>query len=296
MRKLVISAVCILLASSLQSPALSQSATAAPTHHALWSLKGKTNTLYLLGSVHFLRPSDELPGVVKDAYQDAEKIIMELDMDDLDPVEAQQTAMSLGLLPGDRTLQAEVGTDAYNKAAAQAKELGLDPGVLSRFNPWLAAMSRVQLQLMKQGLDPSSGVEQRLVTWARKDGKEITGLETLQQQLGLLANMPAKQQREFLLYSVEDAEHASEEVETLISAWRAGDVRSLERVLTEGFDKYPDLYRPLTIDRNRRWLGQVEELLDDRDDYLIVVGTLHLIGKGSLVELLESRGHKVVQH
>jgi uncharacterized protein len=296
MRKLVISAVCILLASSLQSPALSQSATAAPTHHALWSLKGKTNTLYLLGSVHFLRPSDELPEVVKDAYQDAEKIIMELDMDDLDPVEAQQTAMSLGLLPGDRTLQAEVGTDAYNKAAAQAKELGLDPGVLSRFKPWLAAMTLVQLQLMKQGLDPSSGVEQRLVTWARKDGKEITGLETLQQQLGLLANMPAKQQREFLLYSVEDAEHASEEVETLISAWRAGDVRSLERVLTEGFDKYPDLYRPLTIDRNRRWLGQVEELLDDRDDYLIVVGTLHLIGKGSLVELLESRGHKVVQH
>ena len=204
--------------------------------------------------------------------------------------------MSLGLLPEDRTLQAEVGTDAYSKAAAQAKDLGLDPSVLNRFRPWLAAMTLVQLQLMKQGLDPSSGVEQRLVTWARKDRKEITGLETLQQQLGLLANLPAKQQREFLLYSVEDAEHASEEVETLISAWRGGDVRGLERVLTDGFDKYPDLYRPLTIERNQRWLGQVEELLDDRDDYLIVVGTLHLIGKGSLVELLERRGHTVVQH
>src|ERR1044072_4948977 len=113
MRKLVISAACILLGLSLQPPAFSQTATATPTHHALWSLKGKTNTLYLLGSVHFLRPSDELPGVMQDAYRDAEKIIMELDMDDLDPVEAQQTAMSLGLLPEDRTLQAEVGTDAY---------------------------------------------------------------------------------------------------------------------------------------------------------------------------------------
>ena len=29
---------------------------------------------------------------------------------------------------------------------------------------------------------------------------------------------------------------------------------------------------------------------------LIVVGTLHLIGKGSLVELLEKGGHKVTQH
>ena len=298
MRKLTTLAAWILLGStySLQPAAYSQPVPAAPVHHALWSLKGKTNTLYLLGSVHFLRPSDELPAVVKDAYQDSEKIIMELDMDDPDPLEAQQTAMSLGLLPEDSTRQAEVGSEAYNKAAAQANALGLDPGVLNRFRPWLAAMTLVQLQLMKQGLDPSSGVEQRLVTWARKDGKEITGLETLQQQLGLLANMPGKQQREFLLYSVEDAEHASEEVETLISAWRNGDTRGLERVLTDGFDKYPDLYRPLTIDRNQRWLGQVEELLDDRDDYLIVVGTLHLIGKGSLVELLERRGHKVVQH
>src|SRR6186997_937531 len=101
-------------------------------HHALWSLHGKTNTIYLLGSVHFLRPSDELPAVVKDAYADAEKIIMELDMDDLDPLEAQQSAMSLGLLPADRDLQSEVGIDAYNKASAQAKALGLEPSVLNR--------------------------------------------------------------------------------------------------------------------------------------------------------------------
>jgi uncharacterized protein YbaP (TraB family) len=275
---------------------VANAAEASAEHHALWSLKGKTNTIYLLGSVHFLRPTDELPAVVKNAYDDSEKIIMELDMDDLDPLEAQQTAMSLGLLPADRDLQQEVGTEAYSKAATQAKALGLEPNVLNRFRPWLAAMTLVQLQLLKQGLDPSSGVEQRLVTWARADHKEITGFETLQQQLGLLANLPAKEQREFLLYSVEDAEHASEEVETLISAWRTGDTHRLERVLTDGFDKYADLYRPLTTDRNKRWLTEVDKLLDDRDDYLIVVGTLHLIGKGSLVELLERQGHEVVQH
>ncbi|MFL6616961.1 MAG: TraB/GumN family protein [Povalibacter sp.] len=267
----------------------------ASEHHALWSLHGKTNTIYLLGSVHFLRPSDELPEAIKKAYRESEKIIMELDMDDLDPLEAQQSAMTLGLLPADRDLESEVGVDAYRKAAAAAKELGLDPDVLKRFKPWLAAMTLVQLQLMKQGLDPASGVEQRLVGWARTDGKEITGFETLQQQLSLLADLPANQQREFLLYSVEDAEHASEEVETLISAWRTGDTHRLEGILTEGFERYPDLYRPLTIDRNKRWLDQVDKLLDDHEDYLIVVGTLHLIGKGSLVDLLQRQGHEVKQ-
>jgi hypothetical protein len=266
------------------------------SRHSLWSLQGKSNTIYLLGSVHFLRPTDELPTAVKDAYRDAEKLIMELDMDDLDPLEAQQTTLSLGLLPEGRDLESEVGIAAYRRVAAEAQKLGLDSAMLNRFRPWLAGMTLVQLQLMKQGLDPQSGVEQRLVGWARTDGKEITGLETLQEQLSMLANLPNKQQQEFLLYSVDDAEHASEEVESLITAWRTGDTHGLERILTDGFDKYPDLYRPLTIDRNQRWLTEVEKLLDDRDDYLIVVGTLHLIGKGSLVELLRRRGYRVVQH
>jgi uncharacterized protein YbaP (TraB family) len=262
--------------------------------HSLWSLKGKSNTIYFLGSVHFLRPTDELPPIVKQAYRESEKIIMELDMDDLDP--AQQTTLELGLLPAGRTLESEVGAEAYRKVATEAKQLGIDAGTLNRFRPWLAGLTLVQMQLIKHGLDPASGVEQRLVGWARKDGKPITGLETLPEQLGLLAGMPDKLQREFLLYSVEDAEHVSEQVETLISAWRTGNTQVLERILSEGFDQYPDLYRPLTIERNRRWLKEITELLDDRDDYLVVVGTLHLIGDDSVLELLQRQGHRIVQH
>ena len=39
-----------------------------------------------------------------------------------------------------------------------------------------------------------------------------------------------------------------------------------------------------------------EALLDDREDYLVIVGTLHLVGKDSLIDLLENKGHKVTQH
>ena len=238
--------------------------------------QGKTNTVYLLGSVHFLKPSDELPKAVDAAYRDAEKLIMEIDMDDLDPLATQQLTLDLGLLPDDQTLESEVGPETYRKVSAQARELNLDPALLNRFRPWLAAMTLVQLQLMRQGLNPDSGVEQRLTTRAVGDGKEILGLETLEQQLGMLAGLPRDQQREFLLYSVEDAERAAREVDELIAAWRIGDTTSLARLLAEGFDKYPDLYRPLTVDRNRKWIPSIEQVLSDRDDYLIVVGTLHL--------------------
>lgn len=271
-------------------------AQAAEEHHTLWSLHGKANTVYLLGSVHFLKPSEHLPAVVDQAYREAEKLVMEIDMDDLDPLLAQQTTMQLGLLPPDRTLESELGARAYSKVSEQARQIGIDPALLSRFRPWLAAMTLVQLQLTKQGLDPNSGVERQLTARASADGKEIIGLETLPQQLGMLAGLSNAQQREFLMYSVEDTERASQELEELIGAWRQGDTRTLERLLAEGFEKYPDLYRPLTVERNRKWIGNIEHLLDDSDDYLVVVGTLHLVGKDSVIELLERKGHKVTQH
>lgn len=275
-------------------------ATAAPAsdqkRHSLWSLQGKTNTVYLLGSVHFLKESEQLAQALDDAYQASEVLLMEIDMDDLDPLEAQQVTMELGLLPDGQSLQQQLGPESYTKLVTRAQDVGIDPSLLNRFQPWFAAMTLVQMQLMKMGLAPTSGVEQRFTTRAVADKKPIHGLETVREQLGMLAGLPQKQQREFLLYSIEDADRMAKEIDDLLSAWRRGDSKALAKLLAEGFDEYPDLYRPLTTDRNRRWLGQVEALLDDREDYLVVVGTLHLVGKGSLIELLEKQGHRVVQH
>ena len=266
-----------------------------PAHHTLWSIKGKTNTVYLLGSVHFLKPSEQLPAAIDDAYKDAEQLVMEIDMDDLDPLAMQQTTLELGMLPEGKTLESELGAETYGKVAAQANAMGLDLALLNRFRPWLAAMTLVQLQLMKLGLDANSGVEQRLTARAETDGKQIRGLETLQQQLGMLANLSPGQQREFLLYSVEDAERAAKEIDMLLAAWRAGDTRKLAALLQEGFDQYPEIYRPLTVDRNRKWVPDIEGLLRERDDYLVVVGALHLVGKDSVIQLLEGKGYTVTQ-
>lgn len=275
---------------------ISVAGAADQQRHSLWSLKGKTNTVYLLGSVHFLNESEQLPQVLDDAYKNAEVLLMEIDMDDLDPAEAQRVTMELGMLPAGQTLQKQLGEATYSRLMARAKDVGVDIERLNRFQPWFAAMTLVQLQLMKMGLASTSGVEQRFTTRAVADKKPIRGLETLREQLGMLAGLPAKQQREFLLYSIDDAERMAEEIDELLSAWRRGDTAALAKLLAQGFEQYPDLYRPLTTERNRRWVDQVEPLLDDREDYLVVVGTLHLVGQDSLIELLEKKGHRITQH
>lgn len=286
------SSLLFALTFSLQPSAFSL----ADTPSAVWSLKGKQNTLYFLGSVHFLSPAEKLPAAMEAAYADAEALYMEIDMDDLDPIAAQKAALELGMLPPGQTLAGELGAETHALVVQKARELGIDPIMLDRFRPWFAAMTLVQLHLMKMGLDPNSGVEQRLTTRATRDGKPIQGLETLEEQLGTLAGLPAPQQKQFLVYSVEDSERATREIDTMLKAWRTGDVAALDKLLAEGMEKYPDVYRPLTVDRNKKWIASIEQLLDDEDDYLIVVGTLHLVGKDSVIELLEKKGHRIKQH
>jgi uncharacterized protein len=284
-RRLIVLLLCVCAASS----------AFADDHHSLWAVKGKHNTVYLLGSIHLLRASDTLPKEADDAYRSASKLVMEIDMDDVNPVEAQQLTMELGLLPAGETLTQQVGPEVAAKLDAYAKETGIPVAMLNQFRPWLAALTLTQLHLLKLGLDPQAGVEQRFVAKAAADHKEILGLETLKEQLGLLAGLTPKLQREFLLQSLEEADDAEREVDEMIAAWRAGDVAGLEKFLGKGMKEYPELYRPLTVDRNRRWLARLETMLNEQRDYLVIVGALHLVGKDGVLDLLEKKGYKIEQ-
>jgi uncharacterized protein len=287
--------VCACAALLFGAASTLQAADAPAAHHILWSLQGKTNTVYLLGSIHALKESETLPAAIDTAYANAEALVMELDMDELDPSQMQQIAMELAVLPEGQSLQQQLGPETYRQFLASTREIGVDAALLDRFRPWFAALTLVQLQMTKMGLDPAAGVERRLTSRAVSDGKPIQGLETVREQLGILANLPDQEQRDFLLYSVEDAERTAREIDELLAAWRRGDTAAIAKLLAEGFKEYPQLYRPLTVERNRRWIGRIEQLLDDRDDYLVVVGALHLVGQDSVIDLLERRGHKAKQ-
>lgn len=271
-------------------------AQADSAHPAIWTAQGKHNTVYLVGTMHYLHPEDALPDAITQVYARSKKLLMEIDLDDLSTAEAQQSMLQSGLLPDNETLEQRLGAHAYAELSKQATKLGVDTGLLSRFQPWLAALMLEQFELMKMGMDASSGVEQQLVAKASADHKEIQGLETLQEQLDLFAKLNNEQQREFLLYTLSDIDQSDGELESMLKAWRSGDTKTLSKMLQEGLTAYPDLYRALTTDRNSRWMTTLKKILDQSDeDYLVAVGTLHLVGKDSVVDLLERAGYKVMR-
>jgi hypothetical protein len=154
----------------------------------------------------------------------------------------------------------------------------------------------LQLEMAQRGFDPAHGIEQQVTERAARDGKPIRGLETPADQFAVLAGLSLPEQKRFLLMTLEETELADARLDQLLAAWRTGDTATLAGVLSEEFEDFPELYRPLTEDRNRAWVDQLTPLLDDRDDYLVVVGALHLVGRNSVVDLLRKRGYRVTQH
>lgn len=277
---------------------LTVSAPAAESGHpvTLWRVDGAQNRLYLLGSVHLLRAGDHpLPSIIDEAYADAETIVMEVDMDDIDPVAAQQQVTEIGLIRDGGSLDELMGPRLYAQAETLAAEAGIPLAMLGRTEPWLAAITVEQLMLTRIGFDPEYGIENYLTAMAAADGKPLIGLETVRQQLEFLDGMSLAAQRSLLLKSLEDSAEMEAVMDQLVRAWRHGDIEHLEAEMLGDMQEYPELYRAVVAERNRNWIAAIEGFAREEDDYLVVVGALHLIGEDGVPALLEERGFDVIQ-
>jgi uncharacterized protein YbaP (TraB family) len=257
----------------------------------MWQVEGETNRVYLLGSVHLLRERDHpLPEAIDAAYADAESLIMELDMDDLDAAVVQTFTNRLGIIQDERTLRDLMGEARYAEAAAAAEALDIPIEMLSKAEPWYAAITVEQLVLMRIGFNPLYGVELYMTRLAQRDGKPIEGLETIEEQLGFLDSLSPDAQNDLLIQTLEEGGEISVLMDDMIRAWRTGDTEYLEDTILAEMARYPEVYDAIVVQRNRRWADAIAGLLDDDDDYLVIVGALHLIGEDGLPAMLEERG------
>jgi uncharacterized protein YbaP (TraB family) len=262
---------------------------------SVWTVKGKTNTVYLAGSVHALPKEHAVfPEQLDRAYAAAKAIVLEVDLDDMNPLEAVQFITTNGTLPSDQRLEDVVGEKDYERVAKLAMDLGVPEMAIAQLEPWAAALVLTQFALSKTGFDAQLGIDMQITDRAKADGKAIEGLETVIDQLGVFDSRTFPEQTRFLLDSTDDADNLQADLDKLIAAWRSGDMRALEKEFLKERAKSPALYDALLGARNRKWMPKIEALLAEDQDYLVVVGTLHYVGRDGLLTLLKKRGFKPV--
>jgi uncharacterized protein YbaP (TraB family) len=280
-----------LLGLALSCAALSAAVRADGPLHALWELHGKHNTVYILGSIHVLRPSDyPLSPAVLHAYGDANSLFMEVNLAEIDPQRMQTELLASARLPEGKTLPMILGDARYKRAQALAQEVGVDIGIFDAFAPWFAAEAISQLQLQQLGFQPKSGVEMFFLERARTDGKSVAGLETVHDQIALFDALSMDEQADYLISSLEEAHDLPKEVDAMVHAWAGGDTQWFAEQLKSEIGRDPALYQSVLVARNRKWVPKIEALLNDDKNYLVIVGTGHLVGQGSVLELLKKDG------
>ncbi len=258
---------------------------------SMWQIEGNSNRIYLLGSVHVLRAQDHpIPTAIDDAYEDAEVLIMEVDMDDIDLIEMAGLVNELGMIGDGGSLQEIMGPTLYSEAVDYASQLEIPLEMLGETEPWLAAITVEQMMLLRIGFNPQYGIEFHLSAMAGKDQKEILGFETAREQLEFLDGLSMPAQRSLLMQTLQESLSIEEDINLLINAWRYGDIDYFEETLLAEMRKFPELYKTLVVDRNRAWVERIKKLTVEKEDYLVVVGALHLVGEDGLPALLSKQG------
>jgi hypothetical protein len=266
-------------------------ASAALAAPSLWVVRSPTATLYLFGTIHLLRTSQdwETPAI-RGALDRSQELWLEVP--DLDADTARQLVTQLGYDPA-HPLSTVLPAKDLARLKSAASSLGLPQGeaTLEPMRPWLASLAITESQVAHAGFDPNAGVEHILQDQWSTSRKTVRGFETLDQQFHFFADLSPRLQEEVLENALDDLDEGPAKLNAIVAAWMQGDQPAIARLVVDELRKpLPDLYRILIVERNERWADTIAGMLKQTGVRFIAVGAGHLAGPDSVQTKLAAKG------
>jgi len=260
----------------------------------LWKVSKGSSSVYVLGSIHYLRSENyPLKKAILDAFETSKRLVLEIDLNATSGQAAQRLMLEKALFRDGTSLPQNISAETYQLAAERATQLGIDMGIFNPMKPWFAAINLIAIKLKALGLDPRRGVDQYLAGEAKRRGKPISGLETLDFQIGLLDQLSKQNQETMLRETVSELDLLDRNIDEIVRSWADGDEAVLAKLLLAGMVEFPEIHQKVIVERNRRWVPEIEKLLEQGSGALIVVGAAHLVGRDGVIEMLKTKGYSV---
>ena len=263
----------------------------------LWRVRSKTNTVYVLGSLHLSKKEIyPLNQKIENAFDQSDILVVEANVNDIKKMDIQKLLESAFYPPPD-TLENHVSPETYESVKKEINRLGLPLEFIRKQKPWFLSLTLVSLEVIKLGLDPNLGIDKYFLSKA-EGKKKILELESLDYQIDLLSNFSDKDQELFLLWTLKDLTIMEQEVNKLTQAWTTGDTKGMETILTRGISedkRLTSILEKLIYERNRRMVLKIEGFLKTKETYLVIIGAGHLVGNQGIIEILKGKGYLVEQ-
>ena len=268
---------------------------AAHADAMVWKVSNEHGELYLGGTIHMLRPSDyPLKPEYLTAFNLSDVVVFETDVTGASDLGFQQQMMMQMSLPPGKTLSSLLAPNTYKRLQDFAAARNIPFEMLQSFKPAMVVLTLTQLELQKNGINSSNGLETHFAGLAKEANKPLASLETLDEQIALLAAMGNGYEDEFVNGSLDDLENIEKEFDGLIKAWRDGDVATIDEKMTRMMkERFPQMYTNLLVKRNFNWIKQIERLIKTPQKEFILVCAAHLAGADSVQNLLRAQGYKI---
>jgi len=249
----------------------------------LWKIeKEGAGEAYLFGTIHVLPQSDfTLEEKVRQALDDSDELVMELDMSDPG---LQMRMMQLASMSDGRTLDELMSEEDY--ALVDSKLRSVAGTSLATFNTYKPFMVATLLLREYVGSQPAS-FELALMSMASQRDMPISGLESLELQMAVFDSISYESQVEDLVMMVRDSVEMQRMYREMIEEYKAEDYEGLY-ASTEGyFDS--DEMKYLLYERNENWVEIINDKFGESTPFF-AVGSAHLGGEKGLIKLLKEKG------
>lgn len=291
---LIIALILLALSGSL---AYIESAYSYDQKNFLWKVQSRSATVYLLGSIHFLR-EDVYPlnKTIENAYESSNNLVVEANINELGKLDLKMLT-DRAFYKSDDHLEKHVSPEAYRLVKKETDTLGIPVELIRMQKPWFLALSLQAMELMRLGYDPQYGVDYYFLSKAQGK-KRILELESLDEQLSLLSGFSDNEQEQFLLYTLKTLNSMGSQVEALVRAWISGDAQAIESIVADAVIRdasIAPIFGKLFDERNLRMTSKIDGYLNSNGSYFVIVGAGHLVGKRGIIELIKSKGYVVEQ-
>lgn len=190
------------------------------------------------------------------------------------------------------TLESRIGPERFARLLEALKDYRVPADWIGRMKVWAAVMT-LSVPPPKSGFFMDFSLSLR----AAGAGLEVRGLETLEQQLSFLEEMPMPQQIALLDQALAEFAQVQEVHDKLVDAYLGDDLQALQRASDEQLQGLDEATRRYFVEqgieaRNRRMYATLSLLLAEGTVFT-AVGALHLPGPTGLIRLLREGGYEL---
>jgi uncharacterized protein YbaP (TraB family) len=249
---------------------------------------------YVFGTFHSDSPDlNPIIADAKNALSKTRQLALEIVLDD----ESRGKVRSWLLLPADHPgLQSILGDALFEQVVEKIGPLlQTDAATLDRYKPWALAV------LVQYPPPEGDGVvlDEKLQRFAKKMGRKVISVESLEEQFLVFDNMPQTQQIDFLRSTVESIDTLDVMHTELKMHYLARNLPAIlamsDRMFDEMAEKSPELAayleRHILEQRNERMAERITARL--KTPTMVAVGALHLPGETGVLSLLEKDGWQI---